>query len=189
MTCSSRTRSGWIFCFTYTVWATSFVGAAPTVLRPLPAQTPFGFVAASMPSRSRPNSWHSQMALAPSGLVIGSASSEGLEGARDHDFDGDAIERLWEIREDFRTLLLHIDADDFLAVLLADADADDPAHLHEARLVAALHLGCRCHGSFMPFPGDKTTAGAPGLRRPQECPDSSRGRRRSRRPQIGRAHV
>src|SRR5216110_701467 len=164
MTCSSRTRSGWIFCFTYTLRAMSLVATPRTVFRPIPTPTTFGFVAASMPSRSRPNSWHSQMALASSGLVIDGASSEGLEGARDHDFDGDAIERLREIGEDFRTLLLHVDADDFLAVLLADADADDPAHLHEARLVAALHLGCRCHGSIMPSPGDKTTAGLLGQR-------------------------
>src|SRR5207249_1031970 len=97
------------------------------------------------------------------------ASSKGLEGARDHDFDGDAVQGLREICEDLRTLLLHVDADDFLAILLSNAHADDPAHLHEPRLVAAFHLGCRCHGSFMPSPGDKPTEGLPAHERIPTC--------------------
>src|SRR5437667_10997206 len=178
MTCSARTVSGWIFCFTYTLRAMSEVAIPRTILRPIPTPTTFGFEEVSIPSRSRPNSWHSQMAFASSGLVIDGASSEGLEGARDYDFDGDAIERLREIGEDLRTLLLHVDADDFLAVLLADADADDPAHLHEPRLVAALHLGCRCHGSFMPSPAIKpprARRASGGLRIDPTHPASSAG--------------
>src|SRR5437879_13818582 len=126
ITSASFTRSGWTFCFTYTLRARSSLDMPRTVFRPMPTPTTFGFVVGVMPSRSRPKNWHSPTTFASSGFAIHFPRSERLEGPRDDDLDRDFLEGLRESTEDLRMVLLHVDTDACLAVLLASSAAHEP---------------------------------------------------------------
>src|SRR2546430_15309047 len=130
ITSPSFTRSGWTFCFTYTFRARASLDMPRTVFRPMPTPTTFGFVVGVRPSRSRPMNWHSPTTFASSGFAIHFPRSERLEGPRDDDLDRDFLEGFREGTEDLRAVLLHVDADAFLAVLLAYSDANNARHLH-----------------------------------------------------------
>src|SRR2546426_7026429 len=140
ITSPSFTRSGWTFCFTYTLRARSSLDMPRTVFRPMPTPTTFGFVLGVMPSRSRPMNWHSPTTFASSGFAIHFPRSERLEGPRDDDLDRNFLEGFREGTEDLRAVLLDVNPDDLLPIPLTNPDTDHAPHLHETRFVTSFHI-------------------------------------------------
>src|SRR2546430_7797217 len=169
ITSPSFTRSGWTFCFTYTLRARSSLDMPRTVFRPMPTPTTFGFGVGVMPSRSRPKNWHSPTTFASSGFAIHFPRSESPEGPRDDDLDRDFLEGLRESTEDLRMVLLHVDADAFLAVLLAYSDANDARHLHQPHFVTPFHIR---------YGGHDCPCRPQAINPPRASPRSSRDSRR-----------